>query len=367
MKKIKKNILFNPGPVTTSLLVKKALIVPDICPRESEFGKIIKKICFNLTSFVASNKKYTTILFSGSGTSAIESIITSVIPEKKNILIINNGAYGKRIVDIAKKYNILFQEFKSSSIEEINYKLLEKKIKQSMNIDYIAIVHNETSTGLLNNLDKVKNLAQKYKKNLIVDAMSSFGAIPLNMKKYRIAFLAASSNKNIEGMPGISFVVADNNSLKKISKIKSKTYYLDLYEQYSFFKKNNQMRFTPPVQVIYALKKAIDLLKKEGVAKRYKRYCKMWIALTGGLKKIGQKYLIPDKFHSKIITSIILDPRIDFNKMHDYFYKKKITIYPAKVDNLSSFRIANIGQITISDIKYFLELFKKYLKIQKVL
>jgi 2-aminoethylphosphonate aminotransferase len=367
MKKIKKNILLNPGPVTTSLLVKKAQIVPDICPREPEFGKIIKTICSDLTSFVASQKKYSTILFPGSGTSAVESIITSAIPRKKTILIINNGAYGKRIVEIAKKFNISYQEFKSSSIEEINYKLLEQKIKLTRNVDYIALVHNETTTGLLNNLNKVKNLAQKYKKNLIVDAMSSFGAIPISMKKHRIAFLAASSNKNIEGRPGISFVVADNNFLKKISKIKSKSYYLDLYEQYSFIKKNNQMRFTPPVQVIYALKKAIELLKKEGVANRYKRYCKMWRVLTGGLKKIGQKYLVSDKFHSKIITSIILDPKIDFNKMHDYFYKKKITIYPAKLDKPNAFRIANIGQITISDIKYFLQLFKKYLKTQKVL
>ena len=222
MKKIKKNILLNPGPVTTSLLVKKAQIVPDICPREPEFGKIIKTICSDLTSFVASQKKYSTILFPGSGTSAVESIITSAIPRKKTILIINNGAYGKRIVEIAKKFNISYQEFKSSSIEEINYKLLEQKIKLTRNVDYIALVHNETTTGLLNNLNKVKNLAQKYKKNLIVDAMSSFGAIPISMKKHRIAFLAASSNKNIEGMPGISFVVADNNFLKKISKIKSK-------------------------------------------------------------------------------------------------------------------------------------------------
>ena len=364
---MKRNILLNPGPVTTSSKVKKSQVVPDICPREKEFGNLTFTICNDLSLFAGSKKNLRTVLFSGSGTSAIESILTSVLPKNKKILIINNGSYGKRMVEIAKRYHISHKEFKSSSLDEIDYNSLENTIKKTKNIAYIAMVHHETTTGLLNNINKINKILIKYKLYLLLDAMSSFGAIPINMKKNRIAFLGASSNKAIEGMPGVSFVICDKNFLSKISKIKSKSYYLDLYQQYLFFKKNHQFRFTPPVQTMYAFKAAIDLLKKEGIKNRYKRYKKMWGLLTKGLRLINQKYLVDKKNHSKLITTIELDNKINFDEMHDFFYKKQVTIYPTKITKPNSFRVANIGQINLNDIQYFLKLFKIFLKKKHVI
>ena len=357
------NILLNPGPATTTSTVKLAQIVDDICPREKEFGEVMKWISKELTNFVADDKEFTTILFGGSGTAVVEAILTSVVPYDKKILIINNGTYGKRMCQIAKRYNLDFIEFKSSPIEPINIKDLEKVIKENKDISHLAIVHNETTTGLLNNLEEIGELTKKYSLELIVDAMSSYGAIPIDMKKQHISYLAASSNKNIQGMAGVGFVIANKISIKKLKDIKPRSFYLSLYEQYRYFEDTNQTRFTPPVQTIYALKQAIVELKEEGIENRYERYSKSWETLTNGLKKLNLKYLVDDKYHSKIITSIFIPDGVDFDDMHDFFYKKGFTIYPGKVEEFNTFRVANIGDIDYKDIKRFLELLEDYLNI----
>jgi len=358
--KIKRNILLNPGPATTTDSVKMAQVVPDICPREKEFGDVMEYISNELTSFVADNEKYTTILFGGSGTAVVEAVISSVIDKDKNFLIINNGAYGKRMTQIASRYKIDFYEFKSSPIEPIDINELEKMIKEK-NIDYLAIVHNETTTGLLNNLDEIGKLSKKYNFELIVDAMSSYSAIPIDMEKQNISYLCASSNKNIQGMAGVGFVIANKKSLNRLKEVEPRSFYLSLYEQYQNFIKTHQMRFTPPVQTLYALKQAIIETKKEGIENRYKRYSKSWETLTNGLKKLNLKYLVDDKYHSKIITSIFIPDGVDFDKMHDYFYEKGFTIYPGKVEEFNTFRVANIGDIDYRDIEEFLKLLERHI------
>ena len=216
---IKKNILLNPGPATTTDTVKLAQVVPDICPRENEFGNLMKDVSDELTNLVANSKEYSTILFGGSGTAAVESILTSVVQDNKAILIVNNGAYGKRMCEIAKRYNVNHIEFKSSPIKQIELNKLEAKIKSHTNISHIALVHNETTTGLLTDLDQIGNLVKKHKIELVVDGMSSFGAIPIDMIKSNISFLAASSNKNIQGMAGVGFVIANKKSLETIKML----------------------------------------------------------------------------------------------------------------------------------------------------
>ncbi len=355
------NILLNPGPATTTPTVKLAQIVDDICPREKEFGELMEWISKELTTIVANNEEYTTVLFGGSGTAVVESMLTSVVPYDKKVLIINNGAYGKRMCQIANRYNLNYIEYKSSPIEPIDLNKLEQVIVNNKNISHLAIVHNETTTGLLNNLNEIGKLAKKYNIELIVDAMSSFAAVPIDMKRQNISYLAASSNKNIQGMAGVGFVIANKNSLEKLKDIKPRTFYLSLYEQYEYFTKTKQMRFTPPVQTLYALKQAIIEAKEEGIDNRYKRYSKSWETLTNGLKELGLKYLVDDKYHSKIITSIFIPDKVDFNHMHDYFYEKGFTIYPGKVEEFNTFRVANIGDIDYRDIEKFLKLLKEYL------
>jgi 2-aminoethylphosphonate-pyruvate transaminase len=225
---IKRNILLNPGPATTTDSVKLAQVVPDICPREKEFGDLMEWISKELTTIVANNKDYTTILFGGSGTAVVESMLTSAVPHNKKIVIVNNGAYGKRMCQIASRYDLDYIEFKSSQIEPIDLDKLEI-ILQDDNISHLAIVHNETTTGLLNNLDDIGQIAKKYNIELLVDAMSSYSAIPIDMQKQNISYLVASSNKNIQGMAGVGFFISNKNSLEKLKYINPRTFYLSLY------------------------------------------------------------------------------------------------------------------------------------------
>ena len=367
---IKRNILLNPGPATTSDTVKFAQVVPDICPREKEFGDVMEFVSKELTNFVGSNDKYTTVLFGGSGTASVEAILSSVVADG-TILIINNGAYGKRMCEIAEIYNLNYIEFNSSPIEEISLIELGETIKthnlesirsDKTPISHIAVIHHETTTGILNDIKSIGSICEKYKIDMIVDAMSSFAGIPIKMDEMNIKYLASSSNKCIQGMAGISFVIANKESLEKTKNIKPRNLYLNIYKQYSYFKDNYQMRFTPPVQVLYALKQAIVEAKEETIENRYKRYKDCCKILWDGLDKLKLKKLVNEKASSMLLTSII-EPKIkgyNFDDLHEYLYNKGFTIYPGKVSSENTFRIANIGKIYPDDMNKFIKILEEY-------
>lgn len=361
---IERTILLNPGPATTTDTVKYAQVVSDICPREEEFGQILDWISNELTKLVADPNYYTSVLFGGSGTAAVEAIISSIVGNEK-IIIINNGAYGERMCKIANVYELDYIEYKSPAIDRINLINLEQLIRHSdQKIAHLAVVHCETTTGMLNPIKEIGGLCKKYEINMIVDAMSSFAAIPIDMKEMNIGYLAASSNKNLQGMAGVSFIIAECQRLHKCKKIKPRSLYLHLYDQFEYFQRTQQMRFTPPVQTIYALKQAIIETKYEGISRRYDRYSKSWETLINGIEKLGLTHLVHKDHHSKIITSIIEpnSPNYDFYQMHDYFASKGFTIYPGKLDKLGTFRIANIGNITYKDMEQFIDLLDLYIK-----
>ncbi|HEX9024983.1 MAG TPA: aminotransferase class V-fold PLP-dependent enzyme, partial [Clostridium sp.] len=192
--------------------------------------------------------------------------------------------------------------------------------------------------------------------------MSSFAGIPINMDEMNIKYLASSSNKCIQGMAGISFVIANKESLEKTKNIKPRNLYLNIYKQYLYFKDNYQMRFTPPVQVLYALKQAIVEAKEETIENRYKRYKDCCEILWDGLDKLKLKKLVNEKASSMLLTSII-EPKIkgyNFDDLHDYLYNKGFTIYPGKVSSENTFRIANIGKIYPDDMNKFIEILEEY-------
>lgn len=363
MKEIKRNVLLNPGPATTTDSVKYAQVVPDICPREKEFGDVMEFVSKELTNIVASNDKYTTVLFGGSGTAAVEAMLTSAVGDDY-VLIINNGAYGKRMCEIAESYGMNYIEFKSSPFEAVDLNALENLIKTSNNkISHLAVIHHETTSGLLNDVKALGKICKKYSMDMIVDGMSSFAGIPINMEEMNITYLASSSNKCIQGMAGISFVIARLDALLSLKNVKRRNFYLNLYLQYEYFKKNYQMRFTPPVQTLYALKQAIIEAKEETIEKRHERYVKAWDTLIKGLDKFGLEHLVAPENHSKLITTVV-EPKAgmyDFDKMHDYLYDKGYTIYPGKVSDLNTFRVANIGDISYHDIEEFLLVLEEYL------
>lgn len=365
MGNVKRNILLNPGPATTTDSVKWAQVVPDICPREVEFGHILNFLITELTNIVADSSAYTTVLFGGSGTAAVESILSSVIDSSDRLIIINNGAYGQRMCNIANIYGLDVLEFQSPSDDAIDLNALEALIRKSTpKISYLGVVHHETTTGLLNNIASIGDICKRNNIKMIVDAISSFAAIPIDMNEMNMHYLAASSNKNIQGMPGISFVIAHKSSLEKVRHIPPRNFYLNLYDQYQFFSESGQLRFTPPVQTLYALKQAIIELNQEGITERYVRYSTSWKTLIKGISRLGLTHMVPEKYHSNLITAIF-EPsckRYDFNEMHDYFYRRDFTIYPGKLNKFKTFRVANIGEITYKDIEVFLELLEWYLK-----
>jgi 2-aminoethylphosphonate-pyruvate transaminase len=236
-------------------------------------------------------------------------------------------------------------------------------ISSAEGLTHLAMIHHETTTGLLNDISAVGEICKKHNISFIVDSMSGFAAIPVDMKSMNIDYLAASSNKNIQGMAGIGFAICNRKVLEGTASIPMRSLYLNLYAQYAYFEKTHQTRFTPPVQTFYALKQAIVETLEETIEGRYARYSKSWETLLEGIGALGLEYLIDKEHHSKIITSII-EPNTEaynFDEMHDFFFEKGFTIYPGKVNNYDTFRISNIGQIDYKDIEAFLVVLKEYL------
>ncbi len=289
--------------------------------------------------------------------------MSSVVGEEA-VLIVNNGAYGKRMCQIAKAYGLNYIEYRSRPDEPLDLAAIEAMIQNSARkISHLAVVHNETTTGLLNDIESIGRLCKKYQIQMIVDAMSSFGAIPIDMEAMNISYLAASSNKNLQGMAGVAFVVAKKDHLEMTKHLRPRNFYLHLYSQYKYFLETKQMRFTPPVQTLYALKQAIIETRLEGIEKRYERYTKSWEVLINGITRLGLTHLVKKEHHSRIITAI-MEPNIpsyDFQEMHNYFYRHGYTIYPGKLEGQNTFRVANIGDITYKDIEFFVSLLEQYL------
>ncbi|KPJ58686.1 MAG: hypothetical protein AMJ42_02825 [Deltaproteobacteria bacterium DG_8] len=354
--KIKRNILLSPGPATTTDRVKQAQIVPDICPREKEFGDVMREIRQDLVKIAGGDTNYTSILFAGSGTSVMDATINSVVPPDKKILIINNGAYGERLVKIAEAYNISFVELKFEWGTKIELVKVKQILEESSNIACLAVIHHETSTGILNPIKEIGRIAKENDCVFIVDTISSFAGIPFSIKNCNIDFMMSTSNKCIQGMAGIAFVICRKDELEKTKDYPPRSFYLNLYSQYEYFEKKGQMRFTPPVQVLYALKQAIKEFFEETAPNRYERYTKSYKVLTDGLKEMGFKFLLKDDVeHSHLLTTILKpdDPNFDFSVLHDKLYSKGFTIYPGKLKDKNTFRIANIGAIDHLDIKKF--------------
>jgi 2-aminoethylphosphonate-pyruvate transaminase len=363
MKRIKRNILLNPGPATTTDTVKYSLVVPDICPREKEFSQIMDQIRKDLVKIVNGDDQYTSILFAGSGTAVMDSVINSVVPKNKKIAIIVNGAYGERFIKIAKAYKIPYMPVEFEWGKELDLKKIEDVLMGDRSIGCIALVHHETTTGILNPVNDVGDLAKRYNCVFIVDAISSFAGMPIDILESHADFLLSTSNKCIQGIAGIAFIICKKSALETIKNYEKRSYYLDLYNQYSYIEETGQTPFTPPVQVVYALQQAIKEYFEEGGEQRYIRYSENWKILRSGLNDLGFTLLLPEESESHILLTVLEpeDPNYDFNQMHDYLYQRGFTIYPGKI-NQKSFRLANMGAIYPKDIKDFLKVLKQYLK-----
>ncbi|MEK9728266.1 MAG: 2-aminoethylphosphonate--pyruvate transaminase, partial [Candidatus Margulisiibacteriota bacterium] len=356
--------LLNPGPATISDRVKLAQVIPDICPREMEFNGVVSEIKGAIESMASSKAEdVTAVLFSGSGTASVESMISSTVHGHDHLLIVNQGAYGERMVQIAKVHQLPFTEYKPDPLIKLNLDELDKMIDQN-GITHLALVHHETTTGLLNNLNDISVIIKKYNLTFCLDAMSSFGAVTIDMAKHHIHFCAASSNKNIQGTAGIGFVISDRAALNKIKTAPKRTVYLDLYNQYHYSHANHQFQFTPPVQTIYALREALRELIQEGIDKRYHRYQTLWKQLHSCMDRHGFSHLISPEDHGYLITAYLVpdDSSFSFNHFHDYLYRHHITVYPGKIGALNTFRMATIGSLRSVDMDLICEKISAYFK-----
>lgn len=361
----KDKLLFTPGPLTTSEAVKSAML-RDLGSRDHEFINTVKSVRADLLELggVSKESGFESILMQGSGTFGIESVITSVVPENGQVLVIINGAYGERISKIVKIHRIrqirlVYEEDQVPSLSDI-----EKELQENASITHVAVIHCETTTGIINPIAEIGGLVKKYNKTYIVDAMSSFGAVPVNVKDAGIDFLISSSNKCIEGVPGFSFIIANRDALMKAQGI-AQNLVLDLYAQWEGLEKDGQFRFTPPTHAILAFRQAVDELKKEGgVQGRAKRYSQNHLRLVEGMRKLGfREYLAPEK-QGYIITSFHypVDTNFDFKDFYNRLNSMGQVIYPGKLSKVDCFRIGNIGQIYPDDIQVLLDCIDNVIK-----
>ncbi|GAB4236077.1 MAG: hypothetical protein Tsb0034_10510 [Ekhidna sp.] len=357
-KELERKILLNPGPATTSQRVKEAQLVADICPREKEFGQVMHDICEGLLKIGNGLETHRVALFGASGTGAMEACMVSALGEKDHVLIITNGAYGIRIKAICDRYGL-----KNTSMFEFGEYPEPSKIKEALasgKYTHLAMVHHETSTGMMDPLEEVAQICKDTNVRFIVDAMSSFGAYPIDLADLHIDYLFSSSNKCIHGMAGLSYVIFHIDRTDEL-KANGKGFYFDVYKQWDNLQKKDQLRFTPPVQTSYAFLEAIKEHAEEGLENRWKRYQSNWQKLYDGFTALGFSPFLPLEHESRILLALNLDkPGLDFNDFHDYLYSHGITIYPGVIPESKTFRVAVIGDLYAEDMDFVMEQVKKY-------
>ena len=368
MKEVTRKILLNPGPATTTDSVKNAMVVEDICPREKDFGQLLDRIKDDLVRVVHGENDYLATLFTASGTGGLEAAITSAVPKGKKLLVVDNGAYGARMANIAKTFGIEVVHYKLEYGDYPDLAAIDDLLRKNPETSHLALVHHETTTGMLNPVQEICDLSRRYNVEVIVDCMSSYAGIPIDIKKWDTGFLISSSNKCIQGMPGLVFVIFKKSLLPAIQNQK-RSFYFDLYSQYTGFQKTGQMQYTPPVQVAYALRQAIDEYFAEGEMNRWKRYRESWETLCSGLKQLGFQFLLPRQYESQILLAIIEPnhPAYNFDSMHDYLYQRGFTVYPGKGAKEATFRLSILGDLSKTDIEAFLKELKGYLLQARVI
>ncbi len=340
--------LFTPGPLTTSATVKQAQL-RDIGSRDREFVDVVSDIRRRLLVLAgqADDTRYTAVLMQGSGTFGVESVISSTLAPGEKLLVLVNGAYGRRIRQMAQVLQIPVRVLEYPEDQQIHAGDVDRALAEDAEIAMVAVVHCETTTGILNPIAELAEVVQRHQRKLFIDAMSSFGAVPVDVAQLGITYLVSSANKCIEGVPGFSFAIADRAALQQSAGC-ARSLSLDLHAQWQGLEANGHFRFTPPVHALLAFQQALLELEAEGgVVGRAARYAENHRVLNAGMAAIGfRNYLVPDVQGNIITTFHYPDhPNFDFDQFYDRLAVRGFVIYPGKVTQAACFRLGNIGRM----------------------
>jgi 2-aminoethylphosphonate-pyruvate transaminase len=354
-------LLLNPGPVTLSERVRRSLLQPDLCHRESEFFDLQDEARSRLLTVYGLNPaEWTAVLMTGSGTAAVESMMASVVPAKGRVLIVENGVYGERIAQMCAQYRIPHERVIGSWMEAPDVRAIAARLDAAAAdspFTHVSVVHHETTTGRLNDLRPLADLCRSRDLSLLLDGVSSFGAEELDFAQGRLAAVAATANKCLHGVPGVSFVVVRRDALAQAA---SRTYYLDLGRLAKLQDQRNTP-FTPAVHAYYALVEALREFDEEGGRPaRFRRYKALAEQAREGLAALGIPTVIPPGESSVVLRSYHLPTGLTYAKLHDELKAGGFVIYAGQGDlSKTLFRISTMGNLGKGDIDRLLTCFAK--------
>src|SRR5512145_21334 len=349
-------LLLTPGPLTTSRTTKQAML-KDWGSRDTAFIAMNSRMRARVVELAGGVGTHVAVPVQGSGTFAVEAMIGTFVPKSGKLLVLVNGAYGKRIARICEVIGRRFAVYETAEDTPPDLRAVAEMLTGDPDITHVAVVHCETTSGILNPVEKIAELVVKAGRRLLVDAMSAFGAIPLDAQTTPYDALAASSNKCLEGAPGMGLVICRQSALEQI-KGNAHSLALDLHDQWINMEKTKQWRFTPPTHVIAAFDQALAEHEAEGgIAGRGARYSRNCRVLVEGMRAMGFRTLLPDALQAPIIVTFHTprDPKFVFEVFYDMLRTKGYVIYPGKLTVADSFRIGCIGRLNESDMKGALE------------
>ena len=345
-------ILLTPGPLTTSATVKQAML-RDWGSRDAAFIALNRRIRERLLALAQAADSHVCVPVQGSGTFAVEATIGTLVPGDGRLLVLINGAYGQRMVRIAEVAGRAVTSLSWAEDEAVDAQALDQALAADPLISHVAVVHCETTSGILNPLQDVADVCARHRRSLLIDAMSSFGALPIDARQTPFAAVMASANKCLEGVPGVGFALIHREALEA-ARNNAPSLSLDLYDQWHGLEANGQWRFTPPTHVLAAFDQALDEHAAEGgVAGRGARYRRNHQLLIEGMSALGFAMLVPPPLQAPIIVTFLMpaDPRFVFAEFYDRLREKGFAIYPGKLTVAASFRIGCIGRIGEAEIR----------------
>jgi 2-aminoethylphosphonate-pyruvate transaminase len=347
-----KTILLNPGPVNVSARVREALNGPDLCHREPEFYELQDGIRARLLDAFGLKDQYTPVLLTGSGTAMVEAMIASGIPENGKLLVMQNGVYGDRIARIARVHGIACDVVECPITKRHDLEIVDTKLRGER-YSALAVVHHETTTGLLNDLAPIAEMCRNRSVRLLVDAVSALGGEAFDFEKWQPDAVACTANKCVQGLPGLSFALVRREFMGAMASYPQRTLYLHLPLHFAEQEKRSTP-FTPAVQVAYALRAALDELCEETVAARVARYGRASGIIRRGLQGLGLELLLPEPLRSTTMTSVKLPLGVTYDHLHDALKRSGFVIYAGQGPLAASiFRVAAMGAVVETDYRRF--------------